>query len=144
MASVSVALDTNVLVRLFVAPADAAESRQQQEAATLLRGERRFLVTLSVALELGWVLGSVYRHPAAQLQKVFEHLAALSNVAVERAPDLLRAAQGNVAGLDFADALHLACSDECAQMATFDRSVVRKTARLNGPVRAVLPAALLA
>lgn len=137
-----VALDTNVLVRLFVEPKDAGEEQQQREAIALLRSERRFLVTLSVVLELAWVLGKAYEQPAARLHAVFEHLLKLSNVSVERAADVLRAVQWHAAGLDFGDALHLACSEGCTQMATFDRRFVRKAQSLDARVRVVLPGAL--
>ncbi len=134
-----IALDTNILVRLFVEPADDQERAQQAVVLAHLESAQSFFVPLTVSLELAWVLGKVYGSDAPVLRGVLDRLTRLANVEVEAASDLVRAADLHLAGLDFADALHCARSAHCSALLTFDdRRFARKAKRL-----AVRPAVLV-
>ena len=65
-------------------------------------------VPLTVVLELVWVLRAFYGFGAADIGRVLRHLAALPRVRVEDCDAVLEASDMAEAGLDFADALHLA------------------------------------
>lgn len=127
-----IALDTNILVRLFVAPADEAERAQQATAAALLDSAQQFLVPVTVTLEFAWVLNFIYRIEATSIRLALDRLLALPNITVEDAGAVEHAAEWHVKGLDFADALHLAKSAGCAELATFDaKRFARRAARLG-------------
>jgi predicted nucleic-acid-binding protein len=118
--------DTNILVRLVVdddvAQADRAE-------AVLRSGPVRVLLT--VLLELEWVLRSSYRLPRPKLLMILRGLTALPMVEVEDADRVARALDGFEAGLDFADALHLAAAGEGEIFITFDQHLIRDAGRLR-------------
>ncbi len=79
-----IALDTNILARYYVAPANEQERKEQELAATALSSERSFFVSADVALELAWVLIGPYDCDAQQVRRVITHLAALPNVTLEQ------------------------------------------------------------
>lgn len=135
-----IALDTNVLVRLFVQPADDTERTQQARALKQLQSPKAFFVPLTVSLELAWVLGKVYECDPRTLSDVFDHLGRMANVELEFAADVLSAAALHVKGLDFADALHCTRSASCPTLLTFDdRRFARKARRLGLRPNVVLP-----
>lgn len=137
-----IALDTNILARYYVAPANEQDRKEQELAVTVLSSERSFFVSCDVALELAWVLIGPYDCDAQQVRRVITHLAALPNVTLEQAEDFARAADWHVRGLDFADALHLARSTQCSELVTFDRHFAKRSKKLglappvNVPVQA--------
>lgn len=53
-------------------------------------------------------------------------LLGLSNVEAEDPGRIAKALQWHQAGLDFADALHLASSQHCEELYTFDKSFAKK------------------
>jgi predicted nucleic-acid-binding protein len=115
-----IAVDTNVLVR-FLTRDDAAQSPR----AVTLFGSEEIWIAKTVLLETEWVLRSLYRFKADQLQDTFRALAGLSNVQVEDAVDVAHAFDLWSAGLDFADALHLVSRGEAETFATFDEKLVK-------------------
>jgi predicted nucleic acid-binding protein len=52
-------------------------------------------------------------------------------VALEDRAQLLQAAGWSLAGIEFQDALHLAKSANCLELATFDRRFARRSNRLG-------------
>lgn len=126
-----IAVDTNILVRLFVADDEAQATRAKQ----LLAGAQRVLVTKTVVLELVWVLSAVYETPRADLLRALETLAGLREVELEDRPAVEQAIALYARGLDdFADALHLCSSGSAESFATFDRKLLAKARKLGGPV----------
>lgn len=136
-----IAVDTNVLVRLFVADDQAQAAR----VAKLFATEKRLLVPRTVVLELVWVLEAVYGLPRANIVRVLETLAGLerveleSRVIVERAISLFAdgfedlhspAASRSEALCDFADALHLCAAMDATDFITFDRKFQNRARRL--------------
>ncbi|MDD5708363.1 MAG: type II toxin-antitoxin system VapC family toxin [Kiritimatiellae bacterium] len=85
----------------------------------------------TVWLEAEWVLRYAYGFDRDAVTNAFRDLLGLPNVNVETPSRLLLAIEWHGAGLDFADALHLAGSQETETFATFDRDFVRDAANLG-------------
>lgn len=58
-------------------------------------------------------------------------LLGLPNFKPQQADALRRALDGYAQGMDFADALHLALSHGCDELATFDKAFARKAGKLG-------------
>jgi len=125
------AVDTNIVVRYLTDddPVQSARARQ------VLDGQAVFLAT-TVLLETAWVLRRFYKYTAADLVKAFRLLGGLADVSLEEPHEVYQAVGWVEAGMDFADALHLAKAGHCEAMLTFDEDFVRLGKRLAGaPVR---------
>lgn len=123
------ALDTNVLARFFVDDADDAQAMRQRPAAVAALSERCF-VSVTVLLELEWVLRGFYALPTTDTSRVLRALASIEHVTLEDRDAVLTAIDAFDQGLDFADALHLARSARAAHFATFDQRLARRASRL--------------
>ncbi len=64
------ALDTNVLARFFVDDTDDAQAAEQRPAAVAALSERSF-VSVTVLLELEWVLRGFYELPKRGQRETF-------------------------------------------------------------------------
>jgi predicted nucleic-acid-binding protein len=113
------ALDTNVLIRLFV-----GDDAEQSGAAAAVMTTPVF-VPLTVILETAWVLRSRYRYSRAQTATILSALLDYDTVTVDT-PELVNWAIDRfaVAG-DFADLLHIVGSAPASSFATFDRGVAQ-------------------
>lgn len=109
------AVDTNVLVRLLTG--DDAE--QTKRAVALFKKETIF-VPKTVLLETEWVLRRLYRLERMVVVTAFRKLFGLGNVEIEQPLVVTQALQWCENGMDFADALHLAGSQDSKKFATFD------------------------
>jgi predicted nucleic acid-binding protein len=80
----------------------------------------------------------VAEQPGNKVIECLAHLIALPGITVE-ARDEIEAALGHCRnGIDFADALHLAASEACSELLTFDERGYARRARklgLKPPVR---------
>ena len=112
------ALDTNVLARFFVDDADDAQAAVQRPAAVAALSERSF-VSVTVLLELEWVMRGFYNLPTADISSVLRALAGIEHVTLEDRDAVLSAVDAFDKGLDFADAMHLARSSRASGFATF-------------------------
>ncbi|MGQ0510463.1 MAG: type II toxin-antitoxin system VapC family toxin [Betaproteobacteria bacterium] len=126
-----IALDTNVLVR-FLVNDDPAQARR----ARALIETKPVFVPVTVLLETEWVLRGGYRLPRADVVRLLRGLLGLPEVATEDPQRVARALQWHEAGIDFADALHLAGSAWAERFATFDEKLVKAGKKL-GTVRVV-------
>jgi predicted nucleic acid-binding protein len=97
------AIDTNLIVRYLT-----GDHPKQSARARALIGSEDVFVCLTVLLETEWVLRSVYDYTAAQLARALCAFAGLPHVAIEDAGLAAQALDWMEAGMDFADALHLA------------------------------------
>ena len=120
------ALDTNVLARFFIDDADDPQSIRQRPAAMAALSERSF-VSVTVLLELEWVMRGFYELPAREISRVLRALSSIEHVTVEDRDRVLAALDAFDAGLDFADALHIARSSRASGFATFDRRLSKRT-----------------
>jgi predicted nucleic-acid-binding protein len=123
------ALDTNVLARVFVDDADDAQAVKQRPAAVAALSERSF-VSVTVLLELEWVLRGFYELPTRDISRVLRALAGIPHVTLEDRDAVLAAVDALDKGLDFADALHLLRNSRASGFATFDKRLARRAKAL--------------
>lgn len=136
-----IAVDTNVLARFYCDdPSDAQAARQRPAARRIVLGAPALLVPLTVMLELEWVMRGFYELPPEEFCRVGEHLLGMPHVTVERWEAVRDALSLHLRGLDFANALHWACSAGCQRVITFDdRGFVRRAKRLKLSPEVTLP-----
>ena len=123
------ALDTNVLARFFVDDADDAQAAKQRPAAVAALSQRAF-VSVTVLLELEWVMRGFYELPAKDALRVLRALASIEHITLEDRDAVLVAVDTCEKGLDFADALHIARSSRASGFATFDQRLARRAKAL--------------
>lgn len=128
-----IAVDTNILARFYVDdPADPEAIKQRPIARRILIESPQLFIPRTVILELEWLLRAFYRFDAGDFIRVVQHLLGLPNVTVEDWAVIFDALKLHGEGLDFADALHLVCSERCEVMLSFDdRRFARRAKRLN-------------
>ena len=130
-----ISVDTNILARYYVDdPGDAEAAGQRRRAERVMRDSVHVFVPQTVVLELSRVLRSFYAFSAVDCARAIEHLVGLPNVTVEAWPRVLEATRLLRAGLDFADALHLASAQTCEAFLTFDDRRFAKRAQKLGCV----------
>lgn len=129
-----IAVDTNVLVRFITNddPAQANRARRLIEAGPVF-------VAKTVLLELEWVLRGAYGLDRPTILKAVRGLLGLPTVTAEDALNVARAVEWYEAGLEFADALHLASSGHERAFATFDQSLRKRASRAVGGFEFVSP-----
>lgn len=124
------ALDTNVLARFFIDDADDAQALKQRPAAVAALSDRAF-VSVTVLLEFEWVMRGFYALPRRDVGRVMRALVGIEHVTLEDRSAVLAALDAFDAGLDFADALHVARSSRAAAFATFDRRLAKRAQGLG-------------
>jgi predicted nucleic-acid-binding protein len=120
------AVDTNVVVRYLTGD----DPKQSPRAKAFIVGNSIFVPT-TVVLETEWVLRTLYRLSAVEIAPALRALAGLPMVTFEQPMLVSTALEWNEAGLDLADALHLASSHHCEGFATFDRSLAKAAKRIT-------------
>ena len=119
------ALDTNVLARFFIDDSDDAQAAKQRPAAVAALSERAF-VSVTVLLELEWVMRGFYTLSRRDIVRVMRALAGIEHVTIEDRGGVLAALDAYDDGLDFADALHVTRSSRASAFATFDRRLAKR------------------
>lgn len=127
------AIDTNVLVRALV-----QDDPAQTKAALALLKNHLVYVPVTVVLELEWVLRSRYAFPQGVIAQALEKLTALENVVMGERDAVLSATAKLAHGWDFADALHHALSQGCADFVTLDADLAKRSRRVRGVDPAVV------
>jgi predicted nucleic-acid-binding protein len=128
-----IGLDTNILARYYIQDESDAEAERQHDAARkLIESGEPLMVCKTVLLELEWVMRGYYGFSPDEIAAAMRHLLALPHVVIEDRRRTLEALAHAEAGLDFADALHLASYRDYAGMASFDdRKFARRAQRLH-------------
>jgi predicted nucleic-acid-binding protein len=121
-----VSLDTNILARLLLGD----DAGQLVRAKALLSQAQQFTAPVTVMLELVWVL-EANGIEAGDIATGLEKLLKLPNFKPTSAAEILYALQSYKAGLDFADALHLALSASSQRMASFEKAFVKRAKKLG-------------
>lgn len=120
-----IALDTNVLVRYFVAddPRQAATAKRLVEEE--LNPDEQGFVSLVVIAELAWVLRQVYRLAAEEVGQIARRLLNAVEIEIESA-EVLEIALARSHG-DLADAIihELGIRRGCERTVTFDRAFAK-------------------
>ena len=93
------ALDTNVLARFFVDDADDVQAARQRPAAVAALSERSF-VSVTVLLELEWVMRGFYGLPTRDISRVLRALASIPHITLEDRDAFLAAVDTFDKGLD--------------------------------------------
>ena len=127
-----IAVDTNIIIRLLT-----KDEPTQYEKSKQLFGSEEIFIPDTVLLESEWVLRHAYRFPPDQISAALRGLCGLPNVTLVDPERIALALSGMEAGLDFADALHLAnAAGRCQQMMTFDQKFMQRARQFHSfPVR---------
>lgn len=120
------ALDTKLLARLLLRD----DVRQHNRARQLLAQNHDYTASVTVMLELVWVL-EVNRCGTDEIVRGLRLLLGLPNFKPQQVDALHQALEWYVQGVDFADALHLALSGASDEFATFDKAFARKAGELG-------------
>lgn len=116
-----IAVDTNVLVRLLVQDDEVQAAKAEQ-----LFNDNQIFIADTVLLETEWVLRFAYKLSADDIHLGLSQLLGLDNVVVRDQEAIQKALNWFHTGLDFADAWHLAQSQQCKGFATFDVKLIKK------------------
>lgn len=120
------AIDTNVVVRFLVAD----DPRQAKVArAVIEKGE--VFIPATVLLETEWVLRAGYGFGAEEIAVGLRGLGGLDGIMMEEPAAVAQALDWLGEGMDFADALHLARSNQCSGFVTFDRKLAKRAKSLS-------------
>jgi predicted nucleic-acid-binding protein len=114
------AIDKTLIVRYLTGD----HPRQSARAKALIEAEPVF-VSLTVLLETERVLRSVYGYETARIAGALRAFSGLPQVTIEDPALVAQTLDWLEAGMDFANALHLAKAAGCAEFVTFDRGLVR-------------------
>lgn len=120
------AIDTNLIVRYLTGD----HPTQSVQARDLVDGADVFVCT-TVLLETEWVLRNSYGYDRTVLATALRGFAGHPRVTIEDAGLAAQALDWMEAGLDFADALHLAKSAGCEAFVTFDRRFAQAANKLG-------------
>jgi predicted nucleic-acid-binding protein len=116
-----VAVDTNIIVRLLTQDDEV----QYQKSLEIFQTQTIFIPD-TVILEAEWVLRFAYKFKPVEISTALKKVLGLPNVNVSNTNLVFQALQWHEAGLDFADAFHLAQSQNHAEFYTFDEKFVKK------------------
>jgi len=121
------AIDTNVLVRLFVDD----DSRQHATVKKFFKNldeSGLVYVSLVAITELVWVLESVFELSKEQITEILTSLLESQQVTCQNSVAIYYALQSYSKGADFADTLIAALAKDagCSKTLTFDKGAVKK------------------
>lgn len=124
-----VAIDTNIIVRLLT-----QDDQAQYLKSRALFEEHEVFIADTVILETEWVLRYAYHFDAESIVKGLRMLFGLPNVQLSNPPLIAQALEWHAGGMDFADVLHLAGSQQVGEFYTFDKQFINKAQGLSGCV----------
>ena len=113
------ALDSNIVLRLLLDDDPA----QTPIVENLVRSP--CWISLTVFLEVAWVLGSRYHMKRTEIAAVLRELDACDSVEIEGRRAALWAIDRYERGGDIADLLHVAAAREAQAFVTFDQRISR-------------------
>ncbi len=121
-----VAVDTNILVRLLT-----RDDPAQYRASHRLFASEPIFIADTVILETEWVLRAAYDLTPIEVCASLRRLLGLEQVSVSNAQLLAQVINWHAAGLDFADAFHLALSQSKQSLKTFDSGFIKRAKALT-------------
>lgn len=122
-----ISVDTNVIVR-FLTQDDPVQFKKSQA----IFENHEVFITDTVILETEWVLRFAYNFDAESVVNGLRMLFGLANVQLSNPPLIAQALEWHLDGMDFADALHLANSQQFDELYTFDKKFIKKSEGLTG------------
>lgn len=117
-----IAIDTNIMVR-FLTKDDA---KQYSVSRKLFETEAIYIPD-TVILETEWVLRFAYEFEPSEICNAFRKLFGLTNIHLSNEFIIAQAINWHELGLDFADAFHLALSQNTQALKTFDNQFIKKS-----------------
>ncbi|TXJ09837.1 MAG: type II toxin-antitoxin system VapC family toxin [Acinetobacter sp.] len=119
-----IALDTNILARYLLAD----DPIQAEKATQLIENSEQCFIPITVGLELAWVLRSngILKE---DIIEAFENLLMLQNLYFQFSSTWYQALIWAKQGMDIADALHVALSNECTGFYSFDKRLLKRGER---------------
>jgi predicted nucleic-acid-binding protein len=131
---VTKALDTNIVVRLFV-----DDGSKEVPIARKVFEREQIEIPLTVILECEWVLRSVYKFKTPAICDALDALLGLRNVTVQQEDRVVDAVGALRLGVPFADAIHLLTTEKADELLTFDDRFKRRAARIAHAVPVRIP-----
>lgn len=128
-----IALDTNILARYLL-----ADDEDQAERATQLIEQHQCFISVTVGLELAWVLSS-QKIGKADILFAFNTLLLMEHITLQFADAWQQAIAWAATGMDLADALHAALAAHCDAFYSFDQKFVTRANREGIKPSCVLP-----
>ena len=122
-----IAVDTNIIIRFLTQD----NEQQYQKAYQLFNDVETIFISTTVILETEWVLRFSYGFSADRIIHALTNLLGLENVRYENKDKIVTALKWHQKGMDFADALHLACSHRAKKFASFEKRLIQKASALN-------------
>lgn len=116
-----IAVDTNIVIRFLT-----KDNLEQYQRSYKLFQEQEIFICDTVILETEWVLRYSYKFSASEINQALKKLFGLPNVYLADISQVAQVLNWHQAGLDFADAFHLAQSQHCSEFYTFDHKFLRK------------------
>lgn len=116
-----IAVDTNIIVRLLT-----RDDESQYRSSLQLFKQEELFIPETVLLETEWVLRSAYDFASSDVNRAFKRVLGLANIHVENEVKLAKVMDWHAQGLDFADAFHLASSEQLSGLVTFDEKFIRR------------------
>ena len=127
-----ISVDTNIIVRLLT-----GDDQSQFKRAKALFAKENIVITTSVVLECERVLRYAYRFTPSEIADALKSLFGLANVNLLESLVIYNAIEWHLYGMDFADAIHLAKSQEFESFATFDKNLIKSCRDISTiPVKA--------
>jgi predicted nucleic-acid-binding protein len=120
-----ISVDTNVIVRLLT-----GDDQAQFKRAKAIFAKENILIVTSVILECEWVLRYAYNFNSLEVADAFQSLFGLSNVKLQETPVIYNAIEWHKQGMDFADAIHLAKSQDSESFVTFDKKLIKSASKI--------------
>ena len=120
------AVDTNILVRFLT-----HDDEGQAHRVALLIRKNEIWVAKTVILETEWVLRNLYDFSKPEVLAALRSLSGLESIHLEDSANVIKAFAWAAAGLDFADALHIASSHEPRSFATLDDKLAKRAKRIT-------------
>ncbi len=115
-----IAIDANLVVRYLT-----GDHPEQSARARALVDRNSVFVSLTMILEVEWVLRSAYGYQTADVMRALRAFGGLPTVTIADAAIVATAMDLADKGMDFADALHLGQSAHCESFVTFDSNFVK-------------------
>ena len=121
-----IAIDTNIVVRFLT-----RDNEDQYQKAYKLFNDHDVFIADTVILETEWVLRFAYNFDTKLIAGALTRLFGLPNVHINHPPLLAQTIAWHLQGLDFADAFHLANSQQCKTFFTFDKKMINAVKSIN-------------
>lgn len=123
-----IAIDTNIVLRLIL-----GDDLKQIAAIRRIMVHETVFISLTVLLEVGWVLASRYRLPRVDVATALSSILALEGVEASRPAIARWAIERYRCGADWADMVHLVSASKIGGFATLDQRLA-KSAGMDAPV----------